>query len=647
MSVFIQLNRFVVMKSGVRVYDEDFHSGLNIIRGSNGSGKSTITDLIFFALGGELDKWKKHALMCDEVVAEVNLSGTVVTLKREIDSKSQRPMQIFFGGFEKSLSSAIDGWTLINFARDTNGNRLSFSQAMFRVLNLPEIPGDGGSNITMHQILRLMYVDQASPFQRIFKAERFDAKDTREAISELLMGIGGYELYSLRLERRATKTLFDQAKDKYSSFLKAKMSFEQNFNLINIQAESSNIKLELEGQRKRLQNIDDEEISQKDISKEANDRRRNLFEEMSKTRKSVILLEHEQKALEIEIADSQSFIEHLSELLSEFEKSAAAFVSLGAIKFAHCPSCLTKLKEQHDRSCHLCGNDFTDEERRSKAMQVRLDLEGQLDESKALQIERLADLSEAKRMLGASRREFTKLTRQLDDIANLPVDGRSALVSEISRNIGKLESRLVELGKLGGMAEDLEKLEKEKTRLNELLLELDDKIKASESSRNKRRRIVMTRINEGAKFFIRKDMPEHNDFEELDDFKFNFEDDWFAVNGDPNISTSASGMVMLKNSLVLGILKASLEDPKMLFPRFVIQDNGEDKGMVGDRVRHFQKTISEWSDSITKQHQIILTTSSLNPSLDDEKYLVGPSYTKQNRTLRLATPKSQQALPQA
>lgn len=646
MTVFIQLNQFVVMKSGVRVYDEKYHDGLNIIRGSNGSGKSTITDLIFFAMGGELDKWKKHALICDEVVAEVNLSGTIVTLKREIDAKSQRPMQIFFGGFEKSLESAVDGWTLINFARDKNGNRLSFSQAMFRVLNLPEIPGDGGSNITMHQILRLMYVDQASPFQRIFRAERFDAKDTREAISELLMGIGGYELYSLRLERRTTKSQFDQAKDKYSSFLKATMSFEQNFNLVNIQAESSNTQKELDVQRARLRDIDGEEVSQKDISKEANDNRRALFEEMSKTRKNVISLEYEQKALEIEIADSNSFIEHLSELLLEFEKSAAAFVSLGAIKFAHCPSCLTKLSENHKENCHLCGSQFTDEERKSKAMQVRLDLEGQLAESKTLQNERVTDSSDLKVKLNSARRSFTRLTRQLDDVASLPVDGRSALVSEISRNVGKLESRLGELGKLAGMAADLEKLEIEKTRLNNLLIELDDKIKASESSRNKRRRIVMTKINESAKFFIRKDMSEHNDFEELEDFNFNFEDDWFAVNGDPNISTSASGMVMLKNCLVLGILKASLEDSKMLFPRFVIQDNGEDKGMVGDRVRHFQKMIADWSNALGGQHQIILTTSSLNPELDDAQYLVGPSYTKENRTLRLITPQSQQAVLQ-
>ena len=67
----------------------------------------------------------------------------------------------------------------------------------------------------------------------------------------------------------------------------------------------------------------------------------------------------------------------------------------------------------------------------------------------------------------------------------------------------------------------------------------------------------------------------------------------------------------------------------------LLLDNVEDKGMVGDRVRNFQKVIADLMDEESQPHQIILTTSTLNPELEREDYIVGPEYTKGNRTLNL------------
>lgn len=49
------LNRLVIYTEDMAVaYDEKYHRGVNIIRGDNSSGKSTITHFIFFVLGGAL-----------------------------------------------------------------------------------------------------------------------------------------------------------------------------------------------------------------------------------------------------------------------------------------------------------------------------------------------------------------------------------------------------------------------------------------------------------------------------------------------------------------------------------------------------------------------------------------------------------------
>ena len=79
---FIIINRLVITKGNSVAYDEIFHPGVNIIRGRNSSGKSTVADFIFYSLGGELAKWKKEAASCDHTYIEVSLSGAIFTLRR-------------------------------------------------------------------------------------------------------------------------------------------------------------------------------------------------------------------------------------------------------------------------------------------------------------------------------------------------------------------------------------------------------------------------------------------------------------------------------------------------------------------------------------------------------------------------------------
>ena len=48
------VQRLVIRRSSLIAYDEKFHMGVNIIRGENSSGKSTILNFIFYGLGGDL-----------------------------------------------------------------------------------------------------------------------------------------------------------------------------------------------------------------------------------------------------------------------------------------------------------------------------------------------------------------------------------------------------------------------------------------------------------------------------------------------------------------------------------------------------------------------------------------------------------------
>ena len=54
MTPLLQLNRLGVFRHGKVMYSEAFHTGVNIIHGDNGSGKSTIADFIFLERAGRI-----------------------------------------------------------------------------------------------------------------------------------------------------------------------------------------------------------------------------------------------------------------------------------------------------------------------------------------------------------------------------------------------------------------------------------------------------------------------------------------------------------------------------------------------------------------------------------------------------------------
>jgi hypothetical protein len=59
--------------------------------------------------------------------------------------------------------------------------------------------------------------------------------------------------------------------------------------------------------------------------------------------------------------------------------------------------------------------------------------------------------------------------------------------------------------------------------------------------------------------------------------------------------------------------------------------------MDPERSHNFQEMIVRASESARLDHQIVFTTSMLNPTLEDEKYLIEPHYTHDMRTLSLAS----------
>lgn len=135
---FLKLNELIIFTHNGRIaYNEKFHEGVNIIRGHNGSGKSTIANFIFYVLGGDFNKWTSYALKCNDIFAEIEINDAKITLKRTVSEKSSQPMYIFWGSYLDSKKAGSEHWEIFPYKR--SDYKKSFSNALFLALGFPRI----------------------------------------------------------------------------------------------------------------------------------------------------------------------------------------------------------------------------------------------------------------------------------------------------------------------------------------------------------------------------------------------------------------------------------------------------------------------------------------------------------------------------
>jgi AAA domain len=309
----LAINRLLVFRKGQTVYDQKFHFGVNIIRGTNGSGKSTIMDFIFHILGGEvlgptIQEWKEYSSLCDLVVADVTINDAVVTLRREVTPERSRPLHLFFGGLEIANRSVAEGWQTFSYSRQ--GSRESFSQILFRALQMPEASTPEGNNITMHQVLRLLYADQMTPVQRIFRFENFDPPILKQAVGDFLCGVGEFNLYEKQVVLRGLEKQFDDINSELKSIFALGGDLEVPLARGALTGEIDQLTSERIERYLELEKIAQSEFGADDSAKRRENERRQAFNGVGAILARIQSLESENRTLEFEIADSEQFIRH-------------------------------------------------------------------------------------------------------------------------------------------------------------------------------------------------------------------------------------------------------------------------------------------------------------------------------------------------
>lgn len=629
----LKLNKLIIFsQEGKIAYEQDFKNGVNIIRGHNSSGKSTIANFIFYVLGGDFTKWTSQALKCRDVIAEVEINDAKITLKRVVSDKIMQPMSIFWGSYEESKASGSENWEIFPYKRNSNTNKKSFSNALFIAFGFPELRGDVDSNITMHQILRLMYIDQKSSTQDLMMSDNFDSSITRTTVADLLFGVYDDTLYTDKLELRESekeqeifKKQFEGIETIYKS-TGAETKLETIDSLIKLNAEEL---IKIEEILKKSDNESIDSIDEQETEETINSLNRLLFN--YKKQYDDIIKEIE--IYDYEILDSKEFILSLSKRSNSINESLITKELLGDIDFTHCPHCLSELnKNVSHNCCSLCKQELPQEQIKSHHKKMQQELDNQIRESKMLLKARELKLQELKSSIPSLMNGVRTTQSEIETLLNRFQTKRNRNYDSLLIKKGELISKNKYLIQQQQAISRIDVLRKELKKLELKIKELRGSIYSKEGERNNKLFSAKTFIQNKTLEILKSDLGRQKEFYNARKVELDFNKNTFLLDGQNNFSESSN--VYLKNSIRFAIFFASLQYSFFRYPRFILCDNIEDKGMQPDRSKSFQRKIVELSNESEIEHQIIFTTSMIDEELNSTDLCVGEFYNEENKTLK-------------
>ena len=622
MAVSFFVNRLYVLTTDGKVaYDELFHHGVNIIRGANSSGKSTITHLLFYGLGGEYTQFVTQARHCSRVMVEVCLDNAVLTLSRPIDLDvegrvlTQRGMTIYWGTLDEALQGVCESGT---FGYKISAKTKSYSNVLFEVMGMPIVQGD--NNITMHQLLRLLYIDQESPTASLFYYEQFDNQTTRETVADLLLGIFDEELYAAKLRQKDLEAELSDVKIELRALGNSLDARQRSTKFIQGEIDDRNKKMEqmaeIIRQLRRGEAVEEQHKPQTEKWKEEV---RMLEKMCEKEEENIDLLQYD-------IEDTDMFVAELTRKQEALRHSVSTREILGNLRLEYCPECLSPLPQDTPEGiCHLCRQKTDNHMGVTQAKRLIAEISFQKQESEAILRKEEEELTAAKAKLRSLKAKRKTARRNLDELLGNARSSIAGSIEDLNYQKGQLNGELQQFYTMLELAEKYEQLTAKKAQLEAKMDSNKKYINAKLSKQENRRSIVMKKIQEHGAYFLNHDEERQKDFKEASpsDITVDFPNNMVFLK-DRYAKYSASSAFFLKLVARFSLFFASLDIDWMRYPRFIFADNMEDKGIEQHRAQMFQKTlIDRLKQYDTNSYQVIYTTSYITEELDHSEYVVG------------------------
>ena len=569
-------------------------------------------------------------------MAEVGINGhQVMTLKRYMEKREDGkvngyvPMYMYFGPMNEALEHH-DGWQ--KYGYKTTMERRSFSNILFGIMGLPEFKAD--SNITMHQILRLIYLDQESPLSSLFFFEQFDKEIIRETVSELLMGLYDQKLSDAKLERQAILKKIDEIvmAIKYTGDT---LADPRGRSVAYIQSVIDNLTQEIKANTEQVQAFRQQNAVITSHNEQLKREYERFQEEIATQRKACVELETEIQQLKAEQQDTQYFIAALQGKVEALDRSIATRDYFDSLHLEYCPECLTKIDDNEEEGhCRLCKSPIDSSKGKTQAARIRLELDFQIRESRLLMLANETELREKGALLKAKMQQLATAQEQYDNAVHHVRSTQDEQIDRLIQDIGYKEGDINQYRTMLEQAERYESLQKELSDLKVREGQLRQFIQAAEHRIEIAKRAIKRSISENGVYMLKNDQDRQTEFMQATDFEVDYKQN-LAYISNQRIKLSASSEFYLKMAARFALLFASLQVSSMMYPRLMFSDNMEDKGMEPDRAANFQRLVVRRLREMPNQdYQLIFATSMIAPELDKSEYTIGENYTRENKSLK-------------
>lgn len=582
----------------------EMKTGLNIVLGDNGSGKSTFTYFIEYCLGGNLKYFSAESKK-EKYQEIINDENNYVELDIVINEESYK-LKRFIGTNDIFINHDED---YFSFPINRHNDNEIFSDWLLRKLDITVNELNLGTRnwkINISDLLRLIIYDQDTESKKIYKEPSnlnfiTDSLIIRKTIFEVLLGISSNEYFKKYDEFKEMTRQRDLAISKLDDFNSRYSGIDLDGNKLRTELEENNSTLEKLYNERSLYLSTNTKVDKKAAL--VNE----VQEQLIRTDLEISEVNINLKNRKIEFDKISKLYENQTNEINEIEKIIFTHDKLDLLSFKVCPFCMAPHTPKDDHC--LCGAKIVDEDYEKFVYNS--------NEYKQILNHKKKSIETIQVALDSYIKEINQYTTQLEKLnkeSNNLTEKLKQLISAIefsgnSELIDSLNDKILDIRKLIDKQIYLQRVSAEKDALEASFNSINEKYKTTKSDFEK----LQAKFEEQNRNIIQDFNAIYKELLELSSAKITdaeIDSDYMPIIGG-GIYKNKSADVPVRLMYYLTILSLALKYDRVKHPKLLIIDTPEDSGIDEKNLNNDLSLINkalELGEVKDKQFQIILTT---------------------------------------